>query len=120
MLPPDRGRDAKLVAARNPLVNIYRRCKLVLKSVDQSRDAVVQRRIECTKSNAHCHFLEEVATGLAGLGEVEDWMVLGLLDSAVEEWDKQVHSFCVEYDRIAAQHARRETELQRGGDSIPL
>ena len=91
---------------------------MMLKTADQWREAVVQRRIEMVRGASRDPILDKIVERLVALSYVADWMVLPPLDAAVEQWEGQNHNYRLEYDRITAQHARRDGEIYQRDEHL--
>ena len=63
------------------------------RTVEEWREAVVERRIEMVRGAPHDPLLDPIVKRLAALPDVADWMVLPLLHAAVDEWESVVLEF---------------------------
>jgi hypothetical protein len=61
--------------------------------------------------------LIDVAQSLVRVGQLREWMVPGLLDAAVAEWENRIQAFRVEYDFIESQNAPQEAQAQPQGEN---
>jgi hypothetical protein len=86
---------------------------MILKTTDQWREAVLQRRIERVRAGSHDPLLDDIVNRLSALPELDGWMIPALLDAAVEEWESRIRDFYSQCAEIAAQHAFEDAKASR-------
>src|SRR5258707_1053072 len=80
---------------------------MVPKTEAQWQEIIKEQRIARIKTGCYKQLLDDIGERLAALHDVKSWMVQGLLDAAVDEWESRIHHYRVEF-QIAAQDALEE------------